>query len=869
MRSFIILLLILFSVVSKGQHNYHLSVTDTSVTEVIKYLEATYDLRFSYDPKRLSEYRISCNIQTNDINRLLEEILLYLPYKTMSTEGVYLIIPDRNKKIEYPKVTGKVVNSLTHEPLAFAHVQGLSSGTITDLSGKFELKSTQITPYVIISYIGYKKQEVKVDASGSPLIVNLVPDASELPELIINANIELADFAEVSSFHINTSQLSSIPTLGQVDVFKSIQLVPGISATDETYSGLIVRGSGAEQNLVQMDGFTIYHLDHLFGIYSTFNPYAVSQVSLYKGGFQPRYGGRLSSVVDSRMKAPSKEGIHGGININPTSFNTYLEGPIGEKVGVLLSYRQSYYNILRSSIYDDFIEENRIGITQALDPDSDEEIRMTPDFHFFDFNSKIRYTPNPKDYIDFNLYLSGDNYNGSFTEDLEEEQFFFDITDNADWGNLGTSLNWTRFNHETLSNHFSASLSAFSSLSELVFTESYQDYSEEEEEYFDTTFVFSDLEKSNYLTDITLKWFRKQELMSSNEVEIGTEINLLNTDYDITYYEDWNENFSVNGALLSTFLQYRLHEGRLDMNAGIRGTYYNNTNTFFGEPRISGHYALTDHLKIKGAYSIHNQFLNRISITPFGNSDQFYWVLADKDLYPVMHSRHWIGGIAYNRNNWTVDIEVFDKRNSGILESEFVLYSDLIEKEDEGFDDYINHGTNHSKGIDLFVKRRTDAYTSWVSYSMARSYNRFAEINDGKRYPSALDQRHEINWVNQVNLGSWEMGSTLIYGSGRPYTPASSDLDEFIYNLEQINAARLPTYHRVDISTKYKKNFKQFDLALGCTLFNVFNQKNVKYRRFGLLFEENEQGDIIEETAIPIDLTLLGFTPNFFIELRF
>ncbi len=857
-----------------GQSVYKINVINESPVQVLKELERDYGFRFSYDPEKLDEFRISCDIESNDRDRVLEEVLKYLPYRFSDVQGVFLVIPDRKKRINYPIVSGRVINEETGEPLAFAHVKGLNTGTIADLNGFFELKSSQNQPAISVSYVGYQPREVVLGPSPRGIVVGLQSNPSELPEVIINANTELGSFAEVSAFHFNTENLESLPSLGQVDVFKSLQLVPGISATDETYSGLTVRGSGAEQNLVLMDGFTIYHMDHLFGIFSTFNPFTVNRVSLYKGGFGARYGGRISSVIDSRMKAPSQEEINGGLNVNPTSYNIYMESPLGEKFSFIGSYRQSFYDLFRSSIYDSFIQQNRVDITQALEPTFDEEaVRLTPDFRFYDFNSKLRFTPGKNHNIDFNLFLSQDNYNGSFVE--QDESFLYELVDNAGWGNVGASINWDIFKHSGLSNHFSTSYSGFSSLSEFIITERIEEVAEFDDlndpDLLDTTFVFSDLEKANYLNDFSFKWEQNRDLLSFNKLSFGLEVNILNTDYDITFYDDWNENFNVSSGVGSAFIQYNFNEGDFNISAGLRGSYYEKTDQFYTEPRISGTYRFTDHLKLKGAFSVHHQFLNRISISPFGNSDQFYWVLSDDEIYPVMRGTHWIGGFTYNKSKWSLDVEVYSKYTTGILESEFVLYPDEELSENEEFEEYINYGDNFSSGVDWFIKRRGKQYTSWLSYSLSSSMNEFVEINDADPYPSLLDQRHEINWVHQYLLGPWQFGVSFIYGSGNPYTPANVDeQDELIvYDIERINSKRLPDYHRLDLSAKYSKTIRSVELSTGCTLFNLYNRKNIKSRRYSLFAEFDEDDDVLDETIIPIDLQLLGFTPNFFFEIRF
>ncbi len=860
-----------------AQTLYAVKVDDVPLTLVFKQLETDYGLKFSYNTKRLEDYKVVASIQTNNTNLLLQDLLKYTPFKSSLVDGVFLIIPDRNKAMNLPTVSGRIIDAQTGAPLAFAHIQGNAEGSIADLDGKFQLNSNREFQEIMVSFVGYTSKEVTINPDEEQLIIALRPDTSLLPEFIISANSSLKSNADISSFHINPKKITNFPSIGQPDIFKSLQLIPGISATDESNTGLSIRGSGSEQNLVLMDGFTVYHLDHLFGLYSSFNPYTVQQVNVYKGAFHARYGGRISSVVDARMKAPNLEETKIGIGLSPTSLNAYIESPLSEKLSLISSVRSSYSSLFRSYIYDDFIQQNRTNILEAVDPFYNEDpITLTPEFSFSDFNIKVRYRPTGKDYVDLNVFVSGDSYEGYFIEEEPDGEYLFEILDNAEWGNLGTSLNWTRFNSNEVTNQYSASLSSYSSTSSSIIRETLPGFFDEETDEFtrgelgDTTLVFNDLDKQNQLSDITLKWQQKRTLPSNNKLEFGVEGNLINTFYNISYFEEDESEFDVDGVLIAGFAQYEFIEGNLDLSAGLRSTYYLNTDRFYFEPRLNARYRLFSNLHLKAAYGIHNQFINRLAITPFGNNDQFYWIMADDFYYPVMYSRHWIGGAVYEKDSWSVDFEVYDKSTFGTLESEFVLYTPFAEREFDQFEDFINYGETFTRGLDLFIKKRSDNFTTWIGYTLSETFNAFESINEGLPYPSLLDQRHEINWVTQYQLGRWAIGSTFVYGSGRPFTPPNPDaISNFIvYDIDNINGLRLPTYHRLDLSASYRMQLGKWNVNIGATLFNVYNQANIKSRRYTLFYEFDEERKEENIQLIPIDQNLLGFAPSFFIDIR-
>ncbi|MGB3466267.1 MAG: TonB-dependent receptor, partial [Cyclobacteriaceae bacterium] len=284
-------------------------------------------------------------------------------------------------------------------------------------------------------------------------------------------------------------------------------------------------------------------------------------------------------------------------------------------------------------------------------------------------------------------------------------------------------------------------------------------------------------------------------------------------------------------------------------------------------------YDLSERTKIYGSYSIHNQFINRVSISPFGNSDQFYWVLTDDEEYPVIRGRHFILGTSYQKGKWYTEIEAYRKTANGILESRFALESNFNGLEKPEDDDLLlPSGSNRTIGIDFLIKRKTDRYVTWVSYTLSDSENTFDLLNNGDPFAANFDQRHELNWVNIYKTGKWEFSSVFIYGSGRPYTTRGevSTSKIILFDVTNFNAFRLRDYHRLDLSAKYITNWKKIKLETGVTLFNIYNRENVKSRRFSLRYNLNDERDQIESvTAFPVETSLLGFIPNLFIYLNF
>ena len=296
MRKLITIFLLISTIASFSQQAFELSATNESLTSIVKILSKKYDLKFSYSPRVLSKHSITKKITAKSKAELISKVFEDLPFDLKLTDGVYLIIP---KKIEVKTtpIIGQVYDGDSGEPLAYAHVQTKEQGTLSSQNGRFSLPPSKDTVTLTVSYIGYKNVELKVPPNEDNLKLRLNQNPQELQEVVLTAESDNFN-PDPSFFSLNPQQFSSLPMLGETDLFKTLQLLPGVRATDETSSGLVVRGGVPSQNLVLMDGFTLYNLDHFFGIFSTLNPNAINNVSIYKGGFGPKYGGRVSSVID-------------------------------------------------------------------------------------------------------------------------------------------------------------------------------------------------------------------------------------------------------------------------------------------------------------------------------------------------------------------------------------------------------------------------------------------------------------------------------------------------------------------------------------------------------------------------------------------
>ncbi|MEQ9298009.1 MAG: TonB-dependent receptor plug domain-containing protein [Cyclobacteriaceae bacterium] len=879
MRLSTFLQVLVFSTLATGAlaQSYELKIENESLDRVLNRLSETYQLKLSYDPSSVAAYNVDGIFTGKQPDDLLDQVLQDFPFKSKRAKSVLLIIPSKQRTQDH--FSGRVIDQSTGQPLAYAYIKvGNDQTTLTDQQGRFKFPSYADSAELSIRYVGYENQETWMTRDSDKLDIRLAQDPTILPDFILDEHQAHQQSTVASHFSINPQQISSLPALGEPDVFKSIQLLPGIRATDESSSGLVVRGSAPEQNLVLLDGFTLYQLDHFFGIFSTFNPHIINNVDVYKGGFMARYGGRISSVVDATAKSANTDQFKGGIGLNMTSINGYIEAPISSKIGLMFGARRSHNALINSSFYNKFLRDNRVDILQAQEPDfATEEISLEPDFNFYDMGGKLRWRATDRSIIDINFFLSADDYVGIYEED--DDFSFFSYEDAANWSNFGISLVWSQNWNSKHNSVMTVSKSEYNSYSisdtEILFAEEEEDDDDDDDEIFrnplfsDTTYLVLGLEKDNEIEDITIDWQHEIGLNHTQSFLLGASVTFYETFYNFSYrdeeeqYTDFLENIS---SLSSLYGEYRWAPGPWRFNMGMRYNYYDLLNRSDFEPRLSGSFRINDQLHLSGSWSRHHQYINRLTLSPFGNSDQYYWVVADEEI-PVLSSEHLIGGITYRNEHWHLEIEGYHKKSAGLLESDFVLFSHEAGDQEE----LIGDGENFASGMDVFAKYRNDRFTTWFSYALGFSQNTFDDLNNGDEYWSLYDQRHEFNQVNMFKLGQWEFSSIFVFGSGARYTPPGeiNDDDGVFYNIERINELQLPAYHRLDLSAKRTFETKRAFFEAGITLFNVYNRRNIKSRRFTVAYDFDEDEESGEFGITPVDIGLLGITPNIFLNIHF
>ncbi|MEP2026826.1 MAG: TonB-dependent receptor [Reichenbachiella sp.] len=785
-------------------------------------------------------------------------------------------------------LSGKVIDEANGETLAFATVGVLASsiGTVTNADGFFTLLNIPSdTMTLAIQYVGYNTINIPIKeiVEQDPLVIKLAISKQFLEEVEVSAsNLDkqlISANERISQISISPEALSSLPSMGEKDIFRSIQLLPGVSGTNEASSGLFVRGGTPDQNLIVLDGFTVYHVDHFYGFFSAFNPNAIKNVQLHKGGFESKHGGRLSSVMELTGKTGNQNKFSGGAGIGAISANAFVEVPIGEKFNLFLAGRRSYTDIITSGIYNDIFDlyNDNESTAPSQNPSlpsrpgrggvSNQQEATEPSFFFYDANVKLSFRPTAKDIISLSYYSGKDDLDNSRAtansfEDVNGDVTAIetDITDLLQWGNVGTSLRWGRqWNDRFYTNTIT----------------SFSNYFSDRDRINDVIIDRADsvinskigTVEVNDLIDYSFAINNEYLLNQFHTIEFGVQ-SIFN---DITYDFVANDTVSVineknKGVQVAFYLQDTWDvNSKLSVIGGLRSTYFDLTDQMYFEPRLSTSYSLNKKWKLKAAWGHYYQFVNRIVREDVSQGSRDFWLLADDQNSPVSFSRHLIAGISYETNGWLFDMELYDKSLDGIVEySNRQSATALVDLEDT---DYFFEGTGVARGVEWLIQKKTGKYKGWISYTIGEVVHDISGISDNPFY-AQHDTRHEINLVNTYEVGRWEFGATWVYGTGKPYTSPYGEyelttLDGVTYNYISVgakNSFRLPNYHRLDLSANYRFRIgEQGSGQIGLSLFNLYNRDNIWYKEF--LVEEEE--------VVETDVNLIGFTPNINFSLKF
>ncbi|HEY8402487.1 MAG TPA: TonB-dependent receptor [Cytophagaceae bacterium] len=712
-------------------------------------------------------------------------------------------------------------------------VKELSTGTETNTYGFYSVtipKSDTVT--LLFSSFGYTQQTIQVSLQeNKELNIELVSEEKMLEQVeIVGVREEkVSETVQMSSVSVPVQQIKEIPTLlGEKDVMKVLQLMPGVQKGSEGNSGLYVRGGGPDQNLVILDDATLYNAYHLFGFFSIFNGDALKSVELTKGGFPAKYGGRLSSVIEMTMKEGNKEKLHGEGGIGIISSRLTLEGPIiKNKSSFLVSARRTYIDAL---IYPLMPKENRGG------------------YNFHDLNAKINYDFGRKN----KLYVS--TYTG------RDKMFFSSTYDNNTykgglyWKNTTATIRWNHlFNEKTFSN------------TSLIYSK-YKFNIFEEDKYN------GDLYKLNYssnIRDYSIKFDIDYLPNPAHSFKSGLlSIYHLFTPSALVLRDSYsNENIkkatSIHSLENSIYIQDNWKPfPRFTLLGGIRVSNFitDEVSYISPEPRLSGAYKLKDDLSLKASYATMNQYIHLLSNTGIGLPTDL-WVPSTKNIKPQA-SRQVAAGMAkdFSSKKLALTIEGYYKKSDNIIGykegATFLLIDDPSAASQINWEDNITSGQGWSYGAEFLLQKKSGKFSGWIGYTLSWTQLQFDSLNFGKKFYARYDRRHDISLVGIYHPSEKiTLSATWVYGTGNAITlpiseyaapthqpnnpprPNNPFYIDYVSNYGEKNSFRMAAYHRLDFGIQFHKKMKHHERTWEFSIYNVYSRQNPYFYFIG--YEDN------------------------------
>ncbi len=676
--------------------------------------------------------------------------------------------------------------------------------------------------------------------------VNIELDAIQTAESVGTVEIRakkttIADRADMSRIDIPVQQIKDIPALlGEKDVMKVIQLMPGVQKGGEGQSGIYVRGGGPDQNLIVLDEAIVYNASHLFGFFSLFNGDALRSVELVKGGFPSRYGGRLSSVIDMNMKEGNNKKFAGEVGIGIISSRAVFEGPIVKgKSSFMISGRRTYLDAL--------VQPLIMATTNGANAG----------YYFYDMNAKANYILSDRD----KLYVSG--YFGRDKFYLNDKTNQTQFKTNFGWGNRTLT---TRWNHQ-----------------------------------FDAkTFANAALIYSHY--DLSIKLLQKENDTSQFELDYSSTINDYGVKYDVDYrpnpkhlirsgFSVINHQFSPSAIVLKVgkdfnfnrkiqvintyesgvYVEDQWREGRWNLYPGLRVSHYvvDQKQVVNPEPRMSVAYNIRKDLALKGSYALMNQYIHLLSSTGIGLPTDL-WVPATANV-KAMQSQQFAAGVAKDfYKGYSLSVEGYYKTMNNVITykegASFLLNDDFfnpgVSVNEKAWESQVTSGQGWSYGTEVFLQKQVGKLSGWIGYTLSWTQLQFDQVNQGEKFYAKYDRRHDASVVAIYRLNKlFTASATWVYGTGNAITmpqgylrgsghymgsipevwdPASGFFNNEIIDYGKRNSFRMEAYHRLDVGFQFRKEKPRGIKTWELSFYNAYN----RFNPFFYYGQMNDQGTV-------------------------
>ena len=747
-----------------------------------------------------------------------------------------------NNPVKAQQICGIVVDESNGEPLIGASVYRLSDGTgsSTDNNGYFCLRATE-DPFVEIqiSYIGYKTANICISTiqKDSLLKIKLKPGIS-LNEVTVVKKV--AEERTPGLLEIPVDLMTKLPGLsGETDLMKTYQMMPGVKMGDEGTSVFYVRGGTPDQNLVLLDDVPLYYVNHLGGFLSVFDVNTIKKATLYKGNFPARFAGRLSSVLDVRLKDGNTNKAQKQVMVGTLATKFFVEGPLIEnKLAGMFSVRRCNLDLFMRPI-------------SAMSSNGDD----ITSYSFYDITSKVTYSLNNRNKINFIIYAGRDKIY------FKEKDLNYKSNIKNRWGNVGGAIKW---------NHFTAANTIFTS--GISFTKFYRVFAGKET-------IKS--EGTNYMTKGIFS-SEIEDIQLFTRIKKSFEKIILNAGADITRHsfiptaiQSFEESIAGNDKVqyvnqlnpveIKSFMEanWKLND-KLTFTGGISGMYWDVINIATIDPRLSLNYKINRETILNTSFSVNHQYVHLLSNNS-GGIPVDLWIPSSKKLMPEK-SRQFSVGLVKNVGDIDFTIELYSKNMSNLI---YYKPGDNIFNTTQWENAVETQGDGFSKGIEFLVQKNSGENSGWLGYTLSKDRRKFDNLNSGKAFPFKYGRLHEINLVYLREISKKiSFSANWIYASGNYITLAMQTFPSIDHNYNNysdknyfendfieahyyggMNNFKTASYHRFDIGLNFKKQLKNSERNIYFGVYNLYNRKNPYYYYFS---DNNDDRNLYKYSLFPV-----------------
>jgi len=790
------------------------------------------------------------------------------------------------------QISGYVKDITSGETLVNAHIINTlaNKGVITNPYGFFSISTSTKTVELQVSYVGYKTKKVCIYCTKDTVIQIGLKTKNYLEEVEVSVNQHNPHSINrpTGNFYMTAKDLESIPSLmGEKDILKSLQLMPGIGKGKEGSSGIFVRGGERGQNLILLDGVPVYNVNHLLGVFSVFTPEAVKSVNVYKGGFPARYGGRLSSVIDIRLKEGNLNNTRADITIGTMASKLLVEGPIKKgKAAYIVSVRRTYADLIYTPLRSLFKYED-MGST----------VKTWGGYYFYDLNAKANFILNKNNRLYISAYMGNDKL---FIKEEEEKRkgskdngYIEDSKYNTHfknhWGNLTSSLRW---NKTYTSKLFSNTTLTYSS-----YKYNYGfSYSSDIKTNIDTLTESSNFQNSSGIKNIGAAIDFDYYLSSNYSLKFGIKA-LFNSylpgkhenNYSSSDGDNWQQQLLGEKMRTNEYTFYAENNlnisKHLSLNIGINGLQYKSKelNNIYFQPRIMFNYNISNTLTLKSGYC---QMVQPIHLL-VNNSTSYpvdIWVPATKTFSPSTSHQIEAGAYYSFSRPWELNLDLYWKKMNGILG---YRNGESFFNTSNSWENKVTSGEGYSYGMEFLLKKSSGKSTGWIGYNLSWAFRQFNELNQGRSFPFKYDSRHQLNIVVTHKLRkNIDISASWVLASGTPITLSETSyygediymnkvlygfLDDFTADdsnrirypekavyYSSINNYILPAYHRMDASINFRKEKKYGVRVWNISVYNIYNKNNPFY----ITYHQNNNYTTNNISGEYKNYSLFGFLPS-------